>query len=1081
MLHLPNKQGVNCPTFNPPTALLQSQSLTVIELYEWTAEHNPEHPMFTYYDGERRTTLCGPDVVRAMKRAANKIVRLVDREVNSVGGAPPVIAVLSISDTISQYCFIGGMVYAGYTVFPISPRNSPAAVAHLLSKSNACCVFVSTEPAIQNLAKAAIQDPNYEEKAFGKPPIHPIPQFSDLFPPDHASEVVKFEYPRQYGMDTPAIIVHSSGSTAFPKTITWTHRHMLEGALIPWYGEVDLAGVVMGFHSLPLFHGLGLLHICFLPSCGIILATFPPANPATMPTPQNVFDGVQGTQSELVCCVPAFIEAWSHDPSKVTYMKGMKGIIYGGGPLSREVGDRLSAEGITILPQFGISELGVLNTYLPKPGGADWEYFTFSGICKSEFISHGDGTFEVVVVSHDLLHPRIINTKVGDTDAYATNDLIQPHPTKEGYWRVYGRTDDQIMLANGEKTNPGPIEDALCRDPHVKGAVMFGRGKLHNGVIIDPKPEYAFDPSDIPRLEQFRNDVWPTIEKLNLAAPQHSRLFKEMILVVSPSKPFQYTGKGTPRRPAILSDYEAEIQSLYDSVDETMQSKIPVPSSWDLSHITEFVEKTVISVMKSPVAADDDLFQHGCDRCDPDNDISLQATWIRNTILRALRQHDPVAPNRLSPTFVFEEPSVAKLSKLIWDVVHSPDRPKETDHIKEMQRLVDEYTRGYPTRPLLLHPPSQGAVVLITGTTGGLGSDTLAHLLEDKNVERVYAFNRQSRGAASKQREAFLQRGHDMQLLQSRKYVPIEGDTSISGFGIDPQRLDEIRNTTTNIIHNAWRVDFNLSLSSFESNIKSLRHLVDLALTSPLTTPPRLLFVSSVGVLYNASIHGEAPEVPNDDPSTAVGTGYTESKWVAERILQVLSNKTELKPVVVRVGQVSGDRYGHWNEREWFPSLVKSATFQRCLPRLDGTVSWIPAYDAAKALVQMRDSPHPVLHLAHPHPVTWNSLIAPIADTLGVPLVSYGEWLAALGNSFTPGTSSEVEMLRKNPALRLLTFFRGCKVDGGKEPLGATRLATTKAVQVAPALLVPETDVQTVQTWIAAWRKSGFLPLDAKA
>lgn len=47
--------------------------------------------------------------------------------------------------------------------------------------------------------------------------------------------------------------------------------------------------------------------------------------------------------------------------------------------------------------------------------------------------------------------PSILNTKVKGVDAYATSDLCTPHPTKPGYWRVYGRTDDQIMHNTGEK------------------------------------------------------------------------------------------------------------------------------------------------------------------------------------------------------------------------------------------------------------------------------------------------------------------------------------------------------------------------------------------------------------------------------------------------------------------------------------------------------------------------------------------------------------------------------------------------------------------------------------------------------
>lgn len=40
--------------------------------------------------------------------------------------------------------------------------------------------------------------------------------------------------------------------------------------------------------------------------------------------------------------------------------------------------------------------------------------------------------------------------------------------------------------------------------------------------------------------------------------------------------------------------------------------------------------------------------------------------------------------------------------------------------------------------------------------------------------------------------------------------------------------------------------------------------------------------------------------------------------------------------VAMRLGQVTGNRVGYWNEKEWFPSLVKSAQFQRCLPDIEG-------------------------------------------------------------------------------------------------------------------------------------------------
>lgn len=56
-----------------------------------------------------------------------------------------------------------------------------------------------------------------------------------------------------------------------------------------------------------------------------------------------------------------------------------------------------------------------------------------------------------MVQDHVTHHPRFLNTKFGDQDAYATNDLMVPLEGKPGFWKVIGRVDDQIVLSNGEK------------------------------------------------------------------------------------------------------------------------------------------------------------------------------------------------------------------------------------------------------------------------------------------------------------------------------------------------------------------------------------------------------------------------------------------------------------------------------------------------------------------------------------------------------------------------------------------------------------------------------------------------------
>ena len=106
----------------------------------------------------------------------------------------------------------------------------------------------------------------------------------------------------------------------------------------------------------------------------------------------------------------------------------------------------------------------------------------------------------------------------------------------------------------------------------------------------------------------------PTVERMNDYAPQHSRLFKEMILVTSPEKPFMYTAKGSTRRGAILNEYEAEIDACYQEVERSATVDTPDLDTLDADSVQNFVRQVVTTVMDKQVADDVDIFQSGCDR-----------------------------------------------------------------------------------------------------------------------------------------------------------------------------------------------------------------------------------------------------------------------------------------------------------------------------------------------------------------------------------------------------------------------------------------------------------------------------------
>jgi nucleoside-diphosphate-sugar epimerase len=95
----------------------------------------------------------------------------------------------------------------------------------------------------------------------------------------------------------------------------------------------------------------------------------------------------------------------------------------------------------------------------------------------------------------------------------------------------------------------------------------------------------------------------------------------------------------------------------------------------------------------------------------------------------------------------------------------------------------------------------------------------------------------------------------------------------------------KVQSSVTIIVHNAWQLNFNLGLSSFEPHIRGTRRLIDFAFASVHATKMRLLFTSSVSVAQSwPQDRGPYPEEPQDDPQWAVGSGYGESKYVAERV-----------------------------------------------------------------------------------------------------------------------------------------------------------------------------------------------------
>lgn len=87
-----------------------------------------------------------------------------------------------------------------------------------------------------------------------------------------------------------------------------------------------------------------------------------------------------------------------------------------------------------------------------------------------------------------------------------------------------------------------------------------------------------------------------------------------MILFEKPEIPFEYTAKGTPRRPAIVDAYEEDINAAYEAFENTNGADIPVgqiSKAGSFSDMLSFVRDVVNANIPSNVGDDDDIFRTG--------------------------------------------------------------------------------------------------------------------------------------------------------------------------------------------------------------------------------------------------------------------------------------------------------------------------------------------------------------------------------------------------------------------------------------------------------------------------------------
>ncbi|KAJ3918426.1 acetyl-CoA synthetase-like protein [Lentinula edodes] len=1091
--------------------------ITVPELLDFHYEHNPTRPIYVFAQDEQKITeISYLEFVRACHRLAH-IIRP-----RRTGPERAVVAVVALVDTLVYETIIAGVIRAGLVPILISPRNTPAAVLNLLVKSGAHRLL-TTYSTLKDLIDGIRLELQSNSSTFGFS-SEEVPSLDKLYP-NLGAETAADPFqpyptcPIPLKPQETAMYLHSSGSTGFPKVIPLSHAAMQVWGAFPSATNLRdyKVPVRIGAMALPPFHAFAFYaqFACALYSA-ITVALYPPiiteANMLPiMPTSDNILLHLQRTKSNCTTVVPAMLQIWSRSDSDIDVLRSLEIVIFAGGPLPPAIGDHLVSKKVHICSVYGGTEFGCVTTLKLTEDRNEWQWHRFSEEIEISWLPQGDGTFEcrfLAVDSHALAVENMSNPR-----GYATSDLFVPHPTKQGLWKIVGRVDDVVVLSTGEKCVPAPMENTLLMSPLIQGVVMFGRQRDQPGVLIEPSPGNEIEVDDPEQVSNYRNkiwQVWSVIEEGNRLVPAYSRIYKETILISAPEKPLPRAAKGTILRKAAYQLYEKAINRIYEIIDtDANSSPVDPPTSWESPQVQQWLTHQLQGLCGVVLSPTIDFFEHGID--------SLSATILRLRIVTILRTSTKSSGSRsiadiFAPNSVYNHPSIQSLADYIVDLVHSEDSAATPivandnhAHIRLIDAMIERYSKGLELGISLnsefttvnnnfngVSSPSR-VVVLLTGSTGNLGAQILSRLLKESSVHLVYALNRRStRGSVmERQKKRFLDKGLDSSMLHADKMVFLEGENTLPKLGLSDEVYDEVKNNVTLVIHNAWRLDFNLSLSSFETNIHGMRNLIDLARSSRHAASLRFLFTSTIATAqsWDAVEKGPYPEEVITDTKYAVGMGYGEAKYVSERILA----KSGLNATSFRIGQISGSSpNGAWAMSDWFPMVVESSLKLNMFPNANGVISWIPMDAVADAIVDVGlSSPGSLpfaVNLVHPNPVPWSQMILNVqmavikskqlkADAL--PVVPFHTWFEALQAVVdTPGIETEA------PAVKIIDFLRdmaraderiGLHQSEHMEAVGLAPLVTTNIQRISPkiATLSP-LGKYDAELWVRYWVISGL-------
>ena len=310
---------------------------------------------------------------------------------------------------------------------------------------------------------------------------------------------------------------------------------------------------------------------------------------------------------------------------------------------------------------------------------------------------------------------------------------------------------------------------------------QIGTGKFQAGLLVELSETEPTDPIE---RQALIDSIYETVRIANASAPAYAQIYKEYIMFSDPEKPFAYTDKGTVKRRGTLAGYTQEIEDFYEQREnESIAHATSTIDTSSLEAVMQGIHDMLSALLPSlkTASVDEDIFNTGVDSL-----IVLRVTRS----LRSVLERSGVDASILSPRLVYANPTIAKFAKAVYGLLGSPTNgiSSEIDvQTRTMQKFREKYSKTQVE-----------TTVILTGSTGSVGSYVLESLLNQKQVRKIYCLNRSADGK-KKQAESGGFRGLSTHWPEDRVEF-LQVDISKPRFGLSRDVYAELSAHTTHVI-----------------------------------------------------------------------------------------------------------------------------------------------------------------------------------------------------------------------------------------------------------------------------------------